>query len=116
MRNFVQPGDVLTLTAPYDRLSGQGALVGSIFGVATGDVLSGATGEFAIVGVFALAKAPSQAWAVGQKIYFDAAAKLATSIATSNIHIGHCVEAVPGGAGDVIGKVRLHGASSGATF
>ena len=32
--NFIQPGDTLTLTAPYTVASGAGAKVGSIFGVA----------------------------------------------------------------------------------
>jgi predicted RecA/RadA family phage recombinase len=116
MKNYIQPGDVLTLTAPYDRLSGQGAFVGSIFGIAAYDVLSGAVGEFAIVGVFSHAKAASQAWTAGQKIYWDNTAKVMTNVATGNIHIGHTIEAVAGGAGDIIGKVRLHGVSSGATF
>ena len=38
--NFKQPGEVLTLTAPYQRDSGQGALVGAIFGVALSTVAS----------------------------------------------------------------------------
>ena len=54
MKNFIQHGKTVTLTAPYDRESGQGALVGSIFGVAAGDVLSGADGEFVLEGVFDL--------------------------------------------------------------
>ena len=34
MKNFVQPGANLTLAAPYDRTSGQGALIGSASGKA----------------------------------------------------------------------------------
>ena len=37
MKNYVQPGATLTLTAPYAVVSGDGLLVGSIFGVATTD-------------------------------------------------------------------------------
>jgi predicted RecA/RadA family phage recombinase len=116
MRNFIQPGNVLSLSAPYDRLSGQGALVGSIFGIAAYDVLSGTTGEFVLTGVFSHAKTASQAWTVGQKIYWDNTNKVMTNVATGNVHIGHAVEAVAGGAADTIGRVRLHGVSSGATF
>jgi predicted RecA/RadA family phage recombinase len=116
MKNFVQPGDVLTLTAPATVTAGQGALVGSLFGVATTDVTSGADGEFAIVGVFSLPKAPSQAWTAGAKIYWDAGNSRCTNVATSNTHIGHAVEAVAGGADDTTGKVRLHGVSSAAAF
>lgn len=69
--NYIQDGDVLTLTAPYQRNSGLGALVGSIFGVSLGTVASGATGEFAVEGVFSLAKTSAQAWSVGDRIYWD---------------------------------------------
>ena len=70
--NYVQPGKVLTLTAPYDRTPGQGALVGAIFGISLGTVLSGALGEFHVgCGVFTHAKTSAQAWTVGQKIYWD---------------------------------------------
>ena len=37
MKNYVQPGNTITLTAPYAVTSGDGFLVGSIFGVAAGD-------------------------------------------------------------------------------
>ena len=42
MVNYVQEGDTLTLTAPYDVVAGAGALVGIVFGVSSYDVLSGA--------------------------------------------------------------------------
>ena len=38
MKNYVQPGNTITLTAPYAVVSGDGLLVGSIFGVAAGSV------------------------------------------------------------------------------
>ena len=37
MKNSVQPGNTMTLTAPYAVTSGDGLLVGSIFGIASGD-------------------------------------------------------------------------------
>lgn len=64
-------GKTLSLAAPYDRSSGQGALIGSIFGVAEYDVLSGAAGEFVTEGVHELAKTSAQAWTVGQPIAWD---------------------------------------------
>ena len=36
MKNYIQPGNTITLTAPYDVNSGDGLLVGAIFGVAIG--------------------------------------------------------------------------------
>jgi len=65
MKNSVQNGEVLTLTAPYNVSSGGGMLVGSIFGVAATTVLSGASVEAEVLGVFELAKVSAQAWTVG---------------------------------------------------
>ncbi|WP_349361230.1 DUF2190 family protein [Stappia sp.] len=109
MKNYVQPGTTLTLTAPYAVTSGDGLLVGSIFGVAAGDAASGATIEAALTGVFDLTKIGSQAWTVGAKIYWDDTNKRCTTVATDNTLIGVAVEAVAGGAGDTIGRVRLNG-------
>ena len=33
MKTYVQPGNTITLTAPYAVASGDGLLVGSIFGI-----------------------------------------------------------------------------------
>ena len=108
MKNYVQPGNTITLTAPYDVASGDGLLVGAIFGVATGAAVSGDPIEAALVGVFDLTKVGSQAWAVGDKIYWDNTAKQATKTATSNTLIGVATEAVGNGAGETVGRVRLN--------
>ena len=42
MKNFIQEGKSLTLVAPYALTSGQGALIGSLFGVANGAAANGA--------------------------------------------------------------------------
>jgi predicted RecA/RadA family phage recombinase len=110
MKNYVQPGTTLTLTAPYAVTSGDGLLVGSIFGVAAGDATSGAPVEAALTGVFDLTKIGSQAWTVGAKVYWDDTNKRCTTVATDNTLIGVAVEAVAGGAGDTIGRVRLNAA------
>lgn len=109
MKNYVQPGNTITLAAPYAVASGDGLLVGSIFGVASGDAASGEPIEAALVGVFDLKKVASQAWAAGDKVYWDNTAKEATKTTTSNTLIGVAVAAVAGGAGDLIGRVRLNG-------
>ena len=71
MRNYIQPGHAITLLAPYDVVSGDGLLVGSIFGVASHDALSGAEVETQLTGVIDLAKVASQAWTAGAKVYWD---------------------------------------------
>jgi predicted RecA/RadA family phage recombinase len=110
MRNYIQPGHVLTLLAPYDVASGDGLLVGSIFGVASGDALSGAEVEAQLTGVVEIAKTASQAWTAGAKVYWDNTAKRVTNVASGNTLIGVAVLAVGGGAEEIIGRVRLNGA------
>ena len=104
-----RPGTTLTLTAPYAVTSGDGLLVGSIFGVAAGDAASGASVEAALTGIFDLTKIGSQAWTIGAKVYWDDTNKRCTTVATDNTLIGVAVTAVAGGAGDTIGRVRLNG-------
>lgn len=110
MKNYVQPGNTITLTAPYAVTSGDGVLVGSIFGVAAGTAALGDPVETALEGVYDLKKVASQAWAVGDKIYWDNTAKNTTKTLTSNTLIGVATDVVAGGATDLIGRVRLNGA------
>lgn len=104
MINKLYDGHLLLLTAPYDRLSGQGALVGSIFGVACVDVLSGVSAAFEVTGVFDLPKAALPV-SEGAKMYWDAAAKNVTPTATANTLIGVSIEAYL--AGNPTCRVRL---------
>ena len=109
MKNFVQTGDITTATAPYDTLSGAGALIGTMFGVATRDILSGATGEYLIEGTVDLAKTAGggTAWTEGAAIYWDNAAKAITKTSAGNTKIGVAVLPLPLDA-DVVGRVRLN--------
>lgn len=91
MKNVIQAGENLTLPAPADVLSGAGVLVGTIFGVAQGNALSGADVVLVRRGVFELPKTSAQAWTVGVKIYWDNTAKAATTTAASNPVIGAAV-------------------------
>src|SRR5689334_18275577 len=107
MKNFSQEGKTITLPAPYNVTSGAGLLVGSIFGVAANDALSGADVETVTEGVFNLAKVSAQAWTVGQLIYWDDTAKLTTSVLTSNKLIG--VATAVASNPTSTGYVRLNG-------
>lgn len=109
MKNYVEKGENITLPAPYDRSSGDGALIGTIFGVASTNVLSGADCAWVRLGVFTLPKPGSQAWTAGAKVYWDDTAKKATSVSTSNTLIGAAAAAVGSGAGETTGKVLLTG-------
>ncbi|WP_041527106.1 DUF2190 family protein [Paracoccus aminophilus] len=91
MKNYIQAGENLTLTAPADVAGGVGVLVGTIFGVAQGDAVAG--GDLVLVrrGVFELAKTSAQAWTVGAKLYWDDAAMVITTTGTGNTAIGAAV-------------------------
>ena len=107
MQNYVQPGATLTLTAPYAVTSGDGLLVGALFGVATADAALGEAVETCLVGVYDLKKVGAQAWAAGDKVYWDDTAKQTTKTATANTLIGVATEAA--GSDDATGRVRLNG-------
>jgi predicted RecA/RadA family phage recombinase len=110
MQNFIKPGKVLTLSAPYDRTSGQGALVGSIFGIAANDVKAGVDGEFAVEGVFDITALATDVGAQGVKVYWDNAAKQVTVTAAGNTLIGALTKAKVNG--DVTARVHLNGTVS----
>jgi predicted RecA/RadA family phage recombinase len=108
MKNFIQSGDTITVTAPADVSSGDGVLVGDIFGVAAFDAKSGDDVEIKTTGVFELAKTSAQAWAsVGTAIYWDNSNKVVTSTASTNKLIGVNV-ATAANPSDT-GTVRLNG-------
>ncbi|PRX29010.1 Predicted phage recombinase, RecA/RadA family [Meinhardsimonia xiamenensis] len=111
MRNFVYPGDRMQITAGSAIASGQGVLVGSIFGVAEGDIASGASGVIVLTGVYDLPKAGAQAWSAGDKVYWDVGAGQCTTSdgAGANTLIGVAWQAA--GSADTTGRVRLNGAA-----
>lgn len=107
MKNFIQPGENLTLPAPSDVTSGQLVAVGSIVGVAQATVAAGQPVVLVRRGVFALPKATGQAWTAGTKIYRSADDGTLTTTATGNTLVGAVVEAAA--AGDAAGNVLLDG-------
>lgn len=105
-KTYIQPGRVITLAAPYQRNPGEGALVGAIFGVSLATVANAVNGEFAIQGVFDLAKAVG-AITQGALVYWDNSAKNVTTTSTSNTRIGCATVAAQ--SGDATVRVRLNG-------
>jgi predicted RecA/RadA family phage recombinase len=107
MRNYIQKGDTLQVTAPAAVTGGAGVLVGTaLFGVAQQTAASGALVELLIEGVVDHAKA-AVAIAAGDKAYWDNAAKLVTNVASGNTLIGVFVRAQL--SGDATARVRLSG-------
>ncbi len=107
MRNYVQPGNIITVIAPVDVASGDGVLVGSIFGIAGISAPAGTEVEIDLVGVYDLAKTSAQAWTQGAAVYWDAANKVVTTTAAGNTKIG--VATLPAANPSAIGRVRLNG-------
>jgi predicted RecA/RadA family phage recombinase len=105
MKNYVQPGDVVTIPAPANVLSGAPVLAGSLFGIAQHDALQDADVAIATTGVYDLLKTGSQAWTVGVRVYWTGTA--CTTTASTNKLIGVAAAAVGSGAGETTGRVRL---------
>jgi predicted RecA/RadA family phage recombinase len=103
--NYVQRGETLTLTAPYNRNSGQAALIGTgHFGVAKVNVISGAEAAFQMEGVVTLAKVTAQEWAtIGLPIYWDNSDKLLTTTSGGNTLVGYntAIAANPSSTGTI---------------
>lgn len=107
MRNFVQPGHAVTVTAPRNVVSGEGVLIDRLFGVAGTDAASGADLVLHCEGVYDLPKSTSQAFTLGSRVYWDATAEQCTSTSESNFLVGVCVEAAGSAAPEL--RVRLSG-------
>ena len=106
MKNFVQRGDNLTLTAPYGLTSGQGALVGAIFGVASADAAINTDVVLVTEGVFDLTKAAG-ALTAGALVYWDNVNRNVTATATGNKLIGATTRAAA--SGDATARVLVTG-------
>lgn len=107
MRNFVQPGDTLTIPAPAALASGAVVIAGKIIGIAAGAAESGKPVDVVTVGVFNLPKVGADAFTVGADVYWDAEDDLATVTSSGNTRLGVAVAAA--GAGVATVNVRLTG-------
>lgn len=105
MKNKIQDGNTLTLTAPYDVKSGDGFQVGDIFAVAEYDAAEDAVVEGRVVNVFELPKKAADTVTLGLKLYWDDTNKEVTVTSTDNKFIGHATAAAAGA--DTHVKVRL---------
>jgi predicted RecA/RadA family phage recombinase len=100
MRNMVKEGRVITMAAPADVASGDGVVVGGLFGVATSAAASGADVELLTQGVVSLPKVASSVSA-GVLLYWDNTNKRATTVAAGNRPIGfHAGKVANAGAVD----------------
>lgn len=110
MKNFVQSGEVIgvTVASGSDEValsSGDGYLIGSLFGVAVADAAIGEVVQLQVVGVVDIAKTSAEAWSVGEKIYWVNSTRRATSTAGANKFIGVATEVAANPSST--GRVRL---------
>lgn len=110
-RSFIQPGNVMTFTAPTGGVvAGTGVMIGNQLVIPRETVAQTLPFSGDVVGVHSHAKAASQAWTEGQALYWDNTNKVFSNVATVGFfRAGIAAEAVAGGAGDTTGKVRLTG-------
>lgn len=109
MRNFVQNGDILTVTAPRALTSGEGFLVGQLFMLATSAAASGATVEGITDGTFEITALSTDTATVGARAYWDNTNFRVTTTVGSNSLIG--VFTVAKTNGQTTATVRLNGVS-----
>lgn len=87
--NYVQRGDVVTVASPTGGVSsGDGVLIGGLFGVATATVAQTLDLELAVTGVWTLPSNSGDTFALGTKVYWDATAGECVDTATTDKEIG----------------------------
>ena len=105
MKNYIQKGDVLSLTAPYALESGDGFLVGKILAVAETDAAISTSVQGAVEGVFELKKKSADVVTQGMLLNWNDTTK-ELQIATGDLD--GCAKAVAAaGAGLTKVKVKL---------
>ncbi|CAD0207379.1 hypothetical protein EN41_13825 [Agrobacterium tumefaciens] len=104
MKNYRGPADTVEVTAPADVNSGDGVLVGKLFGVAEFSAKAGQRVNISRSGIFALPKTNAQAWAEGAVLYWDGTKLTTADNAGANTKVGYAaaVAANPSATGDLI--------------
>lgn len=109
MKNFVQNGEAMRVTAGATITAGQLVVIGSLFGVAQASVASGQEYTANLTGVYRLAKATgaSTGPAQGAPVYRISASNLVTAASSGNTLCGYAWRAAADGDSTV--EVRLLG-------
>jgi predicted RecA/RadA family phage recombinase len=100
--NFVQPGRHITVTAPTGgALSGEGVLLGTLFGIAQYDAVEGAEVEILTEGVVDIGKTSALAIDVGDRLFWDGTNKVVNKTAAAQVCVGVAVSAAANPSGTV---------------
>lgn len=112
MKNYIQDGETVDMTATADVTSGQGVKKGVLFGVAVASVKSGETMSLKTTGCVSLPKVNAQAWAEGAAVYWDNGNGRCTTASAGNLLIGCALAAAANPSAE--GTVRLNGSAPAA--
>lgn len=108
MQNYVQNGHVITVATPAGGVtSGEGLIVGNIFGVAAYSAAEGDPLELATTGVYKLPKASAAVLTVGARVAWDNTAKNINVPGAGRFPVGVATEVAGNGITSV--AVRLDG-------
>ena len=111
MKNHTQKGDNITVPAPAGGIaSGEGAIIGNIFGVAAYSAAVGEPVELATTGVYQLPKATAAVLAVGARVAWDNTAKNINVPGAGRFPVGIATEAAGDGITSV--AVRMDGVAT----
>ena len=85
-KNYIQPGHTITVAAPTGGvLSGDGVLIGTLFGIAQYDAVEGAEVEILTEGVVEIGKTSALQIDVGDRLFWDATNKVVNKTATAQV-------------------------------
>jgi predicted RecA/RadA family phage recombinase len=120
MKNYVQDGDTLTVTAPAAVASGDFVQVGRIRGVAVTSAASGAQVELKTTGVFSIPKTGTEEFAsVGLPVYVvlsgNGVKTVTTASTTANVLVGINVATSGAVAGNLLVKLMPSASNQTAT-
>ena len=108
MKTFIQPGNVISVTAPAGGVTANHSLlVGSLFGIITCDALEGESVEIATAGVFDLSKDAATVISQGDRVAWDDTAREIALPGVGLYPVGIATLAAGDGASTV--RVRLDG-------
>ena len=89
MKNFVQPANVCTFTAPAGGVvSGNLYQIGKFIGVATATIAAGLKFEMQLEGAVSVNKVAAEPWTEGMLVYFNTGSGLATSTTGTTVLVG----------------------------
>lgn len=113
MKNYLEEGETVVVTAPEDVDSGEFIKVGELYGVAPVAAASGGEVVLNRCGVYELPKTTSEAWTQGQKLFWNSSTKKFTTDASKTPV--QAVAFAAADAADTLGNVLL-GAGESVKF